>query len=270
MLEMEQKTVSGRLMGGLGNQLFIMAAAFGYAKKYAMQHGIFLRAVEHSPHTQEMYEYTVFNRIPKIAANFNPTYVHMEKGEDCLRYDDLGAYGFETAHLLLFGYFQNERYMEGHEAEFLNLLTFPSVSDESLIYNFDNLCFLHVRRTDYLQKHLHCVDLWLNYYHSAIDSMIQKHPNVQFLVCSDDIEWCEGHAAFQGSRFVFLHEKDEVRSMEIMSSCAIGGICANSSFSWWSAYRNKNKDKTVIFPSKWFNNNWPNDIAFKGSVIMQA
>ena len=76
------------------------------------------------------------------------------------------------------------------------------------------------------------------------------------MVFSDDIEWCKHN--FIGEEFIFAEDTNPVTALSLQLSCA-NNIIANSSFSWWAAYLNKNPSKIVIAPQKWFGPNLAHD-----------
>jgi len=57
-------------------------------------------------------------------------------------------------------------------------------------------------------------------------------------------------------------------SIYLMSLCSKGGICANSSFSWWGSYLNPSEDKTVVMPKRWINLDKPIDIYYENVVVL--
>lgn len=69
-----------------------------------------------------------------------------------------------------------------------------------------------------------------------------------FLIFSDDIEWCKKQRMFSGCEF--SEGKDELEDLNLMASC-IGHITANSSYSWWAAYIAPYTYK-VIAPLAWY------------------
>ena len=141
----------------------------------------------------------------------------------------------------IIGYFQNYKYIT---SSFLNKITLPT---DSLIRHpgIEDTVFLHIRGGDYLNIPLHYIDLD-NYYVCAID----KFPKgTKFSIFTNDLHYANKMKFLKDIDCEFINES-ELDSLYLMSQCK-GGICANSSFSWWGAYLNRNR--TITLPSKWFN-----------------
>lgn len=161
----------------------------------------------------------------------------------------------------LSGVWQSEKYFISSESEIRKEVTLketPSGEAKDWLQKIAccNAVSLHVRRGDYVkskksnQFHGLCTP---EYYQNAIEFISQKIPNPVFFVFSDDILWAKNNLKIcYPVCYVSSETLPDYEELIIMSKCN-HNIIANSSFSWWGAWLNTNKDKVVIAPRKWFN-----------------
>lgn len=133
-------------------------------------------------------------------------------------------------------YVQNPEYFDFYKEELKEML----IERKPI-----NKVAIHVRRGDYVNNPFY-VDLTnTDYYQKAM----QEFPNREFLVFSDDINWCMQQDIFKGCHFSMGTEEEDLNTM---ANCN-GHIIANSSFSWWGSYL-ANSEK-VIAPKLWYTDN---------------
>ncbi len=161
----------------------------------------------------------------------------------------------------LHGYWQSEKYFRDIRETILEDFTFtPPLNsrNQKILEKIKktNSVSVHVRRGDYVMDpkthEFHGV-CGPDYYQKAVKVVSKKVENPTFYFFSDDIRWVEKNLKTKvENTYVDWNtgEKSFV-DMQLMSSCK-HHILANSSFSWWGAWLNRNKDKMVVAPKQWF------------------
>lgn len=158
---------------------------------------------------------------------------------------------------LIDGFFQSEKYFLRHRDIILELLKIPDSIKEIINNNYSNILntkttSLHVRRGDYVRHPSHHPTCSIEYYQEAIS----KVGDTTLIVFSDDIEWCKEHLKY--NNIIYIEGEKDYIELYLMSLCD-NNIIANSSFSWWGAWLNQNKNKIVIGPKKWFGSSITHD-----------
>jgi hypothetical protein len=221
--------VSALISDGLGNRFFQVAAMLGYAEKHGFK-CVFVN--EWMKDNNHIGPKTIFDYFPDIQTS-NPddnaivihqpfalifTYLYIPRVDNNIK---------------LQGFFQSEKYFP------VGGVPRPFILG-GLDSKYRDFAFLHVRRGDYLLdvcRH-HNVDL-TNYYQYALSYF--SNNRIYILVCSDDIEWCRQvlpdryRHLIRDDRWEFFDGSD-YETLRAMTACGHGGICANSTFSWWGAY----------------------------------
>jgi hypothetical protein len=167
-----------------------------------------------------------------------------------------------SSKVYLDGYWQSEKYFKSVESiirdEFVVVSPQEGLNRElaDLIKSCESVS-IHIRRGDYVSNphtnkmHGTCD---MDYYLRSIEKLAETVKNPHFFVFSDDIEWARSNLLLP-SPITFVENNGAEKNYEdlrLMAQCK-HNIIANSSFSWWGAWLNKNPDKIVFAPKKWFN-----------------
>lgn len=265
-----------KIIGGLGNQMF----QYAYAKSLAsrgcdikIDKSVFDTYIIHSGFSLDKYKIDLplatRNEIDIFGSELLREKIKKKlyiKNKNILREKTLL---FDTKMLTphdnsyIEGYFQTEKYFLEIRETLLNQFTLNktlsnySQEIEHAIENANISVSLHIRRGDYLSNpkamkmHGFCD---LDYYIKAINLLENKYDNISYFIFSDDIEWVRENLKIENSIFVTSAENRLPHEDIYLMSLCHHNIIANSSFSWWSAWLNKNINKIVIAPKRWFAN----------------
>jgi len=254
------------LMGGLGNQLFQIFATISYAAKHKVRFNF-------------LYSEMLVNRI-----TYWNTFLVRLKGFTHLKLPDariIKENGFHykeivspnliqqngimvKENLKLYGYFQSYKYFQDNYDTICKLINLQKQKDR-IVYkymqNYTSLVSMHFRLGDYkLLQDFHPI-MKLEYYKNSIQYIIEKtnHNNLKILYFSekkDELLVDENINKLKEifPYCIFIKAFDYAADWEqmLMMSLCSHNIIANSTFSWWGAYFNSNKEKIVCYPDVWF------------------
>lgn len=269
-----------KLTGGLGNQMFQYAAA----KALATRHNVGIKAdlsflnKKADGYTQRHYALAVFKTQLEIASEAEVLKFKRKTNNKITRflqrsfpflftalYAAEHGSAYHTAfksyprNTYLDGYWQNEKYFADYRSAIIGAFQPEGTLPAQLIEIGDkiktiNSVSIHVRRGDYINlksaSDFHGTP-GIAYYQKAVELVAQHEKNIELFVFSDDIHWCIENLKFDQPVTFISHNYAAVWDLYLMSRCG-HNIIANSSFSWWAAWLNTNKDKIVIAPEFWF------------------
>ncbi len=274
------------LRGGLGNQMFQYATGLNLAKrntKELLLDTTFLNdRLPRKNFTYRKYDLDVFKveprftRLSRISEKFQIPGVWLGldfgliKAREMLGQaqfiEEKAEHSFDPkvfeakGNTILLGRWQNPRYLEGIENELREAFRFQAPLDaeaeelrkEIMASNSVALC---TRRGDYVQfasvKKM-MGDTNTSYYSRAVAYMNEHVKNPHYFVFADDVPWSKENIKLPPNT-VYIGKLGPKWSyhLELMSLCK-HAVITNSTFYWWGAWLNSNREKIVVSPDYWY------------------
>ena len=249
---------------GLGNRLFQFATAYGVSKTHNVNFKLYTSLCNRNSHSSDIQYRRFFSDFYTDNTLNNPTWIR----EPVFTLNKFYIPKLES-NVVLKGYFQTDKYFKEYRDDLLKIIK-PFDHEAEYIKNkygdLTKTMFIHVRMGDYLKEKMHFIDL--NKYYNECLSKCES--DTRFIVLTDNKDQClELYSFFEKYEFAI---ESETTSLFLMSMCNRGGICANSSFSWWGSWLNPNPDKKIFMPNLWFSDlDYTNtDIHPDGAIIVSV
>ena len=236
--------ISFQMMGGLGNILFSLSTAYALSKKNNLNLKLCYDHVGYLHTSPQSYKNNIFKTFDEL----NET-IHFQLINQ-IKFDYYEIQLPEKCNVYLNGYFQSEKNFLNYKNDLISRLSPEENIKNNLLHKYpdlklDETVSVHVRKGNYKDLQEFHPLLSKEYYDKAL-AQFQGH---KIFIFSDDIESC--YDIFKRYDCVFVKNKFDLDDLYCMSLCK-NNIIANSTFSWWGAWLNQNKNKKVIAPSIWF------------------
>jgi hypothetical protein len=231
--------VSVILRNGLGNRIFQILAALGYAEKYnkvcVISRSLILNGLQSHECNLDQILIKLFPNINIIDSIDQYTCI---KEQEEMNYSPFLEF---KSNVVLQGYFQDERY-------------FPSNNRIPVIRTtyYENTFFIHIRAGDYLVPGGVGINL-IEYYKTcfaAIDAEKTISPNIKYIVFSNDNKYADNYMKQFEVKYTISNKVNALEALVEMANCA-GGICANSTYSWLGGFFQGEHRGTIFMPSIW-------------------
>lgn len=244
--------------GGLGNQLFQLAAAYAYAKKENAKLQIIHTTTNGD---RPLYWETLLKSMKSYLVSSASATLHHWHESCATQYKEIGP--LIPTGIFLHGYMQSSKYFynDAIKKEIRSMFTSTitkeiAFSYRHLLANKQHVVVIHARRTDYL-KNQDMINfhgpLPGSYYKNAVAKMLELVPNPIFLLCGDDNRFWqeikEDIAEVYKRPNVLLEGETDITTFSLLQNFS-NVIMSNSTFIWWTTWLADAKN--VIAPSKWF------------------
>lgn len=222
-------------MGRCGNFLFQAATALGYSIKHGLAFTV--PTSTNNPIWNPIYFPHLINGL--YDGRKIPFYINEKQHA----YQDLPSPDAPNGNVILRGYWQSYKYFDFCRDRIIDAFQIPYTLVPGTVG-------LHVRRGDYLQYPTINPLATREYYEKAVKEFWLRGYK-QFLVFSDDIEWCKKEfqdPVYKGLAFQYRATgTGALEDISALSGCE-HMIASNSTFAWWGAWLNRNPEKIVICP----------------------
>lgn len=245
--------VSCRPRGRLGNLMFEVAAAIGYAERHPTHEAVFDASQFPAEARETFLRKLKFGAVPAevMAVNDPPDFTFPES----IPY-------WPTCSVIFQGYHQSEKYFAHCEDLIRETFEIPEAIEQELwdrygaILERHPVC-IHVRRGDYLKRQAYHLVQPASYYLRGLKFLSSRFDVKKVLCFSDDPEWCRQQLQVFDDRLTVISGQDQYRDLALMSLCR-HFIISSSTFSWWGAWLAQAPDKVVIRPDRHFGVNFAN------------